>query len=355
MLSRGSYVDLAVQQIRPDDLNFEGATYVNGQIAVRALVTFATLVYGSNHRHAGVLEQGYVHYGGAIRKLNEALSEPGCHMRDDVLLSVAVLALLETLMPTVPGWSVMHTAGLERLLELRGPASYNADQSVFQLYKGVRCLLVVNSLHSGNTPVFTQGDWKAAVAAGDLANEVKLQNLFDVLSECKRLATHGTELLLRHHEKSSTAHSAFAALVKKASALLVQLRVLRQGWESQPEEQHPVQPTRSSDTTLMHALVTYETSLSPSIDVEVGLLYGIALINVLRLLAACLQKVPEDTVPAMGDGHTAVKELRLNHQRAYASAEHQTALGIVDQLPRYLGRTASYGRSPLAHWAVLTA
>jgi hypothetical protein len=69
----------------------------------------------------------YAFYGRALRSLQKALDCPKQRFLPEVLCATEILALYELLDPSGETAWVRHTAGAARMIQLRGPKSYNTD------------------------------------------------------------------------------------------------------------------------------------------------------------------------------------------------------------------------------------
>lgn len=89
----------------------------------RSILSLAIIFFGSQHGQPWIIGRGYTIHGMALKQLNDALSGPRCYLRDDILLSVVTLVLLECFVLTGRKYYLKHMVGLEKLIELRGPNS----------------------------------------------------------------------------------------------------------------------------------------------------------------------------------------------------------------------------------------
>lgn len=122
-------------------------------------------------------------HGVALKHLNQALSDSKCYTRDEVIISVITLALLECFVPTRPKYFLKHKIGLERLLELREPSSYCSLKSS-QIHKGVRHMILFASLRTGKPSILARAEWKGPLRVNCSDEDVQAQDLFDILANC---------------------------------------------------------------------------------------------------------------------------------------------------------------------------
>jgi hypothetical protein len=99
-LLRGGPIDLASQDLQLSDIYTAADTEDNTHLLHRAILTLAITFFGAQHRSSSIQTRGYIMHGKILKQLNATLSDPHCYLRDDVLLSVVTLALLECFVPT---------------------------------------------------------------------------------------------------------------------------------------------------------------------------------------------------------------------------------------------------------------
>jgi hypothetical protein len=194
-------------------------------LAHRVIMSFATIRFGVQYGQSKVIEQGYAMYGAALKQLNQALAQPGCHERDDVILSVAAMALLECDVPTGPDTYIQHVSGLEKLLRLRTP-NLQADSSTSQLYGSLRHLLLLTSFRTATRSILTDPEWKSLFRADCSSSEdLKEQELWNILAD-------GT-ILFEAWEKFLTKGdpSQKLQLDRYAEAQLARFRMWKERWE----------------------------------------------------------------------------------------------------------------------------
>jgi hypothetical protein len=154
-LLRGSLVDLALQELQLSDMYTAGENKGDPQMLHCAILSLAA-IFGSQHQES-ITDRGYFIHGLALKQLSHALSDPNCYIHDDVLLSVVTLAFLECFVPTGRKHYLKHMTGLEKLLELRGPNMHCFPKS-FQIYKGVRRMIIFASLSTRRPSILARGE-----------------------------------------------------------------------------------------------------------------------------------------------------------------------------------------------------
>ncbi|KAE9375210.1 hypothetical protein N431DRAFT_196415 [Stipitochalara longipes BDJ] len=179
-IRRGGQVDLALQEAELGDMITAGTTVANGQIFHQAFLSFALMMFGSQHRQEQITKKGYAIHGVALRELNQVLSDSNCRARDEVFLSVITLALLEYLVPTGSKHYTKHMIALEGLLELRDPSSHCSSKSS-GLYKSVRHMVLFACLRTGIPSILAREKWKIFLRAQCSEEELQEQDLFDIL------------------------------------------------------------------------------------------------------------------------------------------------------------------------------
>ena len=86
-IRRGGAIDLALQEVQLADIITAGSATGNGQVFHQAFLSFALVMFGSQHKQSQITDQGYAIHGLALRQLNQALSDLNCRVRDEVFLS----------------------------------------------------------------------------------------------------------------------------------------------------------------------------------------------------------------------------------------------------------------------------
>ncbi|KAF4633791.1 hypothetical protein G7Y89_g4321 [Cudoniella acicularis] len=319
---RGGPVALALQQLQPKEVIPTGANTATRQIFPQAVVSFATVFFGAHHRQSQIISHGYTMFGVALKQLSQALSEPKCYTRDEVVLSVATLALLECWVPSGPKNYLKHVAGIERLLELRGP-----DPRSLELYKGLRHMILFASLRTRKLSILARAEWKTAFKINCSEKELQELDLYDVLADCTALvveqddmlATRGLDLMrdIRRHDE----------VKEKALTLLTHLHAWRKRWDSDGKNSYSGIFANEDDPPPFLTIFEFSSDSTATML----MFYNSALIYVLRILAS----------------------LQLDSKDEYITAEWSAALDICRCIPYYLARESRLDLR-VVHLAVVT-
>lgn len=314
----------------------------------QAAITFATLLFGVQHHQNLILTEGYAMHGVALQRLNKALSVPGCHTSDEVLVSVVILAMLEIYMPSGPRNYLKHMLGLERLLELRDPESLaNASYATLELYKGVRHMILIASLRNRSPSIFARPGWKAVLRTALSLDTPEEQDLHDVLADCSVLIAASDEAADSQSAKSLRILQTRAEIGRKASELLGFLKSWRDRWDSTEgnfytEEENPTAIAADVPTKLCTIYRFTNNSVA-----RMFMLYNTALIYVLQIHSALA--VSET------DSSHAASITNEHFQGAIRTAGIEIARSIADYLKQKRARGETDFASPVVQWAVLTA
>jgi len=182
-LVRGRPIDLALQEIQLSDITTPGTSTASGQIFPQAALSFALISFGTQYEQAHITTRGTAMYGVELKQLNQELSNSNCYTRDEVILSVTTLALIECVGPTGLKHYLKNMIGLERLLELREPVLYCSPKSC-ELYKAVRYMILFASLRTGKPSILARAKWKTVLRTNCLDEEMQGLDLFDTWADC---------------------------------------------------------------------------------------------------------------------------------------------------------------------------
>ena len=340
---------MGLQRLKGSDLikNY-ASTRTDVPLFNQAAITFATLLFGVQHHQNLILTEGYAMHGVALQRLNKALSVPGCHTSDEVLVSVVILAMLEIYMPSGPRNYLKHMLGLERLLELRDPESLaNASYATLELYKGVRHMILIASLRNRSPSIFARPGWKAVLRTALSLDTPEEQDLHDVLADCSVLIAASDEAADSQSAKSLRILQTRAEIGRKASELLGFLKSWRDRWDSTEgnfytEEENPTAIAADVPTKLCTIYRFTNNSVA-----RMFMLYNTALIYVLQIHSALA--VSET------DSSHAASITNEHFQGAIRTAGIEIARSIADYLKQKRARGETDFASPVVQWAVLTA
>ncbi|KAL7779748.1 hypothetical protein CFE70_009765 [Pyrenophora teres f. teres 0-1] len=345
-------VDVGLQSLKVSDL---AVNYASGREDVpifnQAAISFATLFFGVQHHKNRILTEGYAMHGVALRRLNEALSVPGCHTSDDILVSVVVLAMLELYMPSGPRNYLQHMLGLERLLELRDPGSLaHASYRTLELYKGVRHMILIASLRNRSPSIFARPRWKAVLRTTLSLETPEEQDLHDVLADCSVLIAASDEVADSQHLQTPKKLHRRAEIERKASGLLEVLSSWKDRWDSAESnhygEEDDAMAISADAPTGLCTLYRFTTD-------SVGrmfMLYNTGLIYVHQIYAT------------LATSELAFSDVATSHSCTSGSphgAIHAAGIEIARSMTDYLQHKRARGEtdfaSPVVQWAVVAA
>ncbi|KAF3920640.1 hypothetical protein ABW21_db0205355 [Orbilia brochopaga] len=358
-IRRGGAIDLVLQRTHISEIAVTG-----GQIFHPAILGFGAIILGSKHGHAAITNRGYVLHGTALKRLNTALSEPGCYMRDDVLLSVSTMAILECVIPSGSRNYLSHMIGLERLLQLRGPVACSPIS--FEVYKSVRHMIIFASLCTGKPSILAGDTWKAALRSHCSDDDLPEQDLFDVLADCTVLSCRRDKMLADWHLFSKESCLQERDSIKEnALDLFAQLQDWRQRWEADASNFMSTFETGSvTDKPPPEPCAQAPARYPPNITflsfqkisaATMWMCYNTTMIHVFRILAS----LPLENSGLEDSSDSIQMPLSISEptRNTYASAERLAALEICRCIPYYSGQIARTDAdlSPIPHWAVMTA
>ncbi|KAH8816974.1 hypothetical protein F5884DRAFT_748449 [Xylogone sp. PMI_703] len=358
-LPRGGLIDLAFQDLRLDDINITSESIKDAELHHRAVLGFAMIFFGSRHKQPSIVRYGYIIHGGTLRQLNHILSTPKCYDRDDVLLSVAILALLERFVPTGRKHYFKHIDGMERLLQLRGP-SFHSSPGSYEMYKVIRCILIFASLSMKKLSILAQEEWKSPPTDTPV-EKLKEHALFNILATCTPAVAELHKLTENQELGSQYAVDRCESISRTAHDLLEQLYNWKEGWDNEHKSCQFGVPITSiglrllgqkecADTATIFPIVYTFTNMSAS---NILMLYNATLINVLRVLrtvAARFTGIQLNQYP--------INLLSLPYtENEYVDVEQTAALDICRCIPYHLASESSLGPGSMtvAHFAVRTA
>jgi hypothetical protein len=363
-LRRGGPIDLALQGVQIGDIIKAGTTIASGQIFHKAFLSFALIMFGSQHGKVQITDQGYAIHGMALRQLNQALSDPNCRARDEVFLSVVTLALLECFVPSGSKHYTKHMIALEGLLELRDPSS-RCSPNLSVLYKSVRHMILFASLRTGKPSILAREEWKTFLRAQCSQGELQEQDLFDVLADCTVLIAERDKMLADSALDLERSTNERDEIKRKTLTLLSYLCVWKKRWDDDGRNSYSETPTVTAGLPKREVsfpfLTTFEFSNASAATML--MFYNTTLIHVLRVLASLPPPIDslglrssQSTQDTLQDIRSPDDLWRLSKD-AYHAAERLAALEVCRCLPFDLVQTSRLGScpSPISGWAVTTA
>ncbi|KAF1972430.1 hypothetical protein BU23DRAFT_555224 [Bimuria novae-zelandiae CBS 107.79] len=317
-------------------------------------MSFATLLFGIQHRQADIAGQGYALYGVALKQLNQVLSDATRYTRDEVIVAVAALAISESLVPTGPNNYLTHMMGLQRLVDLQDPVSFWSGKSS-GFCKGVRFMILFASLQLGKPSILARSDWKKAMRADSSHEQLQEQDLFDVLADCT--------VLLAELDAVSSAWDADAIkpreqrdeIQQRACCLLTHLHEWRLRWDADLKNAFcdtPASPFGSKESQFAcngdpnRSLVTVAGIATVPTAVML-MLYNLALMHVLKIL----ETLPREESTPRNALHQPETAGRYHAYERIAAREACRCIQYYMSIRRRLDASAS----PIVHWAVAAA
>ncbi|KAI4655445.1 hypothetical protein J4E93_000157 [Alternaria ventricosa] len=351
-------IDLGLQELQTSDIVTQdsAAEGSNSSLFVQAALSFATLFFGAQHHQSRILTEGYAIHGVALKRLNQALSQPERRTHDDVIVSVILLAMLELFMPTGPRNWLKHMLGLEQLLALLDPASLvHASFRRLELYKGVRHMILIASLRNRTPSIFARQQWKAVLRTALSLETPEEQDLHDVLADCSVLIAASDELFKLQHTSGPGYAQRRQEMQCKAEELLVFLEAWKLRWDSNEGNVYIEEECLDLNTAEASPRIIYRF-MSDSVA-RMLMLYNTALIYALRVMAT-LEIKNEASQYFSSDMHGyAGADIRSESScyPAIRAAGLDIARCITDYLQHKRVRGETDFASPIVQWAVMTA
>lgn len=335
-------VDRVLQELRLMDTScLERRTGSNCKTAhLQAVLSFATIFFGTRHRQADITQHGFASYGTTLQQLNRALTEPNSHESDEIIVSVITLAIQETLVPSGPNQFMNHMQGLERLLALRDPTSFQSPYTV-GLYMCLRHMLLFAALVSGRPTILAKPEWKALLRK-HCPDEEKLQEqrLYEILADCTVLASERDKLLKRQKEAGEDTHPQMGIVRGSTENLCVHLRSWRTEWGASPRNAFIEIPAPQLAAVDKESAYPTEIVFADIKSALMLMLYNITLMNLLAILIS----LP----PSLQQRHSRYELIPLGHS-AVLDICRCLPSSMNDELRKELHA------SPVVYWAIQTA
>jgi hypothetical protein len=353
-LLRDGLIVSAITDIKAIDLVPEGTAVASRQVSHQAIVSFATILFGIQHRQADITGQGYAMHGVALKQLNQVLSDVTRHTRDEVIIAVAALAISESLVPTGPKNYLAHMMGLERLIDLQDPVSFWSSKSS-GFCKGVRFMVLFASLQLRKPSILARPDWKKAMRTNSPKDQLEEQDLFDVLADCTVLLAERDAMSSAWNTNPIDAREQRDEIERRACSLLIHLHEWRRRWDSDLKNAFPDTPASPSGFDESHftqngdpdgSLIT--VAMIPNVPAAIMLmLYNLALTHVLQILAPL--PLEESATRNISQQRETAKTYHADERIAAREACRCV------QYYLYIRRRLDASASPLVHWAVAAA
>ncbi|PGG96400.1 hypothetical protein AJ79_09595 [Helicocarpus griseus UAMH5409] len=354
--TRGDPIEVATRKMASIGVSRANATVSTKGVSHQAIMSFAMIFFGTEHRRNSITKGGYAMYGVALKQINHALSDPICYKHNELILSVLTLAVLETLVPTGMGINFKHMRAVEELLRLQDISS-PIPAHLPALYLHVRHLAIFSALWVREPSILARPDWKRVLRSSCSDEEREQQELYDILADCTVLFAKRDKLLAKwrlHIEKPPDQHT---ALKQKVQNLLMQLCAWRQRWDSDERNSYSATPMEGPRPDDFMPFTTIFTFRDESIAI-MFMFYNITLIYILQLLLTLDFKNPSFHLKSHHTLHDYLpsKATRENTENRYITAQRLAVLDICRSIPYHLDQVslAGYEPSPIAHWALAT-
>ncbi|KAG9191890.1 hypothetical protein G6011_10624 [Alternaria panax] len=351
-------IDLGLQELQASDIDMKTPSVAadGAPLFVQAALSFATLFFGSRYQQNRILAQGYAIHGVALKRLNHALGELERRSRDDVIVSVVILAMLELFMPTGPKNWLKHMLGLEQLLALRDPSSLvYASVRTLELYKGVRHMILIASLRNRTPSIFARPEWKSVLRTALSLETREEQDLHDVLADCSVLMAVGDDYPKTQHASGSEFIQRREETQCRVEKLLVFLEAWKLRWDSNEENVY-VEECIEAGTAGTPPRIIYRFMNGSA--ARMLMLYNTALLYVLGIMATleATQHSPHHSPDDLFVGH---EDTSVISESPYYPSIQAAGLDIARCISDYLQHKRARGEmdfaSPVVQWAVITA
>lgn len=352
-------IDLGLQELQAPDIDIEypSTKIADAPLFVQASLSFATLFFGLRYQQKGILTQGYAIHGVALKRLNQALGLPERRTRDDVIVSVVILTMLELFIPTGPTNWLKHMLGLEQLLALRDPESLvYASFRTLELYKGVRHMILIASLRNRTPSIFARPQWKTVLRTALSLETPEEQDLHDVLADCSVLMAISDELFKSQHVSGSGYSRRRMEIQCRCQELLSFLGAWKLTWDNNEENFYVEEDYVEADTAGTPSRTIYRF-MNDSVA-RMLMLYNTALIYVLRIMAT-LEVTQHNPHHSPNDVLQGDVDVKIITESSYYPIIHAAGLDVARCVKDYLQHKRARGEmdfaSPVVQWAVITA
>jgi Fungal specific transcription factor domain len=357
-LLRGGPVELALRDLQLNDLCIAVDNTSGGYLLHLTIVSLATIFFGTQHKSTSITTHGYFLHGMALKQLNNALSDPQCQFRDDVLHSVMVLVLLEAFVPTGKNNYLKHAAGLEKLLELRGPTMVSSPGS-FLIFKAVRKIIILASMRRRQATILARKEWKDISWQDESVESQAEKYLFDVLADYTILVAEHDQLKRTGELDLEGIPHRRGELARKTGSILQQLVIWKAGWDAHLETSAArvgVQSMPGKDEMNDLPFSTLLIFQSPS-AATIVMLYNTSLIYILRILAPLSPEPPSISSEYSVESWDDTNPLLLGTRAKYTAMERSAAIDICRCIPYYQSHKSQLdsGSLTIAHLAVRAA
>ncbi|KAF2022349.1 hypothetical protein BU24DRAFT_43513 [Aaosphaeria arxii CBS 175.79] len=331
-------IDLGLQHMQLSE-----GSHTPERMSHLASLSMAFIVFGTQHGQPAIAHRGYAMHARALNQLNSTLAHPKNRARDDVLLTVATLAVMEGLAPSGPKNYLKHMVGLERLLELRDPQSLDTVEGR-ALFRAIRHFLLFAAIRSRRPSILARPEWKAFSNSIAPEDEISELGLWHILADCTVLIAElekMTPCIFGMAQDTSVLYQN-ESIRSKALTLLALLREWKIEWDGNPMTRYPELPVPSDlnfetarDCNAYPFQTTYDFH---SVRIATTyMFYNTTLLFIHKVLSS-------------------VSDQQIEPYSAIAS-ERSAALEILKCIPYYLRQESrsQLHHSPLVHWSLSTA
>lgn len=127
------------------------------------------------YRTTALMHEAELHYGRALRYLNNMLQDPVKGLESETLGSMILLSIFEMFASSSNQSWIRHAGGVETLMKLRGPGRHRKgiDREMFLAY---RVTLVVQAIQSDRVTFLDEPEWRQL--SMDIYDETRLSGDF---------------------------------------------------------------------------------------------------------------------------------------------------------------------------------
>lgn len=366
-LLRGGLVDLAFQDIHLIDSYINPKNIAGVPLHNSAGLSLALMFFGSQHRQRSIIIQGHIMHGITLKQLTHVLSDPMCYARDDVLLCVAALTLLECFVPTGRNHYLKHIHGMERMLELRGPAIYCSEYS-YHTYESIRRMIIFASLSARKVSILAQRDWADVSLVHCPPEKADEHHLFNLLVACTPVIAELDKLSSANQARDSGgAEDRSECVFQEARDLLEKLYKWKRKWDDENKDCYVEVLTVCSelgqeacrDLELLFPTIFAFSNISASTTL---MFYNATLIHILRILRTLLDQhiglqCNLSSVPYTSSEYTAIERAAateicrcIPYHFVWESRLHPNSLLLAHFAARTAWVSFGGGGSPEGKW-----
>ncbi|KFA80592.1 hypothetical protein S40288_09286 [Stachybotrys chartarum IBT 40288] len=357
VLRHNGVLNTAMKDMKLVDITPAHATVPSGRLYHQSILTFATILFGTHHKQSEIVQEGYAIHGVALRKINHAIQNIHLYKRDEVILSVTTLALMEAAVPTASTTTCLrHMLGMQSLFPIPDVDTWSDDS--YRFYKPLQHLILFASLRMRTPCVLAMPEWKACLRKHATGQDLEDYVLYNVLADCSVLMAEYDEL----RDGDALGHD---EIENSALALLLTLYDWRTAWGF--DGRNAYEEVQLSNFKSLQSVpwplaepsrldTVFEFAQDPAASLI--MLYNTALVHVLHLLATL-----SNSAAATSGASEDITQLNSSWDGAetsnidYSAAAREAALEICRCMPHYLDRQPRLDThfSPINIWCMSTA